>query len=460
MVTRVFHYSIVFITALFFVGKMISTNNNVTETSREDIKNRFSFLCVAFVIWSLTIVTIGIAQNSIVDHIFILLSDFFHIAVLVTEVELFALLTDNSINVSAKTASISSALLYFGVFTLAVRMFLESGAVYDGAFSSFYEMNNIISIILTTLFQVVVLFFYAAYTYMYWYTCTKKREYFISNMCMVVVGVFVVCLSIETFFYIHSKEFIPLMYFGALVSILLLKRIVDYKRSIELNPDDYMNVLAPSYRKPAFVCNDEGRIVFENTRAFVMQQTYKDDYSDKLLTDIFDITDYDQDRLKDSRVRQSFDVYCKYPKSDKEILLKVKHNLDKYGSIFTTEIEVEENTEDTAEYNTLAGKNNSDINTVTGNATSISHDVINDIRTEQLIKQIEYQKALFESGRKDLFIMNMKGISKAASVLGLSSLEDLCDRIQTEIAYGEWEYLDSMIIELDRQYETLKIIRF
>lgn len=453
---HVAYYSTTFIIALFLLGRVLSIRDGF-EDGREDIRRNFAIYCIGFFAWSMCVVIVGVSPNTNLDKIFLLIGEFFRFFIFIVGAELFASITDTSLTKKMTLVSISSQLLYLAIATLAIILFVERAATNDGVIGTYFVKNTAIGLLLYIFFHVVVLFFYSAYTYMYMYTCSKKRDYYISKQCAYIVVILVVCLSIESFFYAKAGEFVPVMYVGMLLSIYFLYRLIVYKRSIEYNEADYQRILAPAYTKPAFVCDDEGRIIFANTRAFVMQQTYKDTYKGKFLADIFDITDYDRERLSNPKLTQSFEILCKYPLHSLEIMFSVKHNIDKYGCIFSTEIELEsigdysfkdkeEDVESQKEDTYDARK-------------ALSANAISDIRTEHLLKQIEYQKAFFENRNESLFMMNMKGLSKSASVLGLPALEELCNRIQTELSYGEWEGLSSMIIELDRQYESLKLFQ-
>lgn len=457
MISHVAYYSTVFIIALIMIGKLISAKNLLTCEMLE-AKRYFVLFCLEFIGWSICTVIAGVSQSGTLDRIALLFSEYLRMSTLVTGSEIFASVTDTSLTKKRTFFTISSELLYLGVATLAVILFCDRADIGDGFWGKYLYKGLNAGLILYIIYYVCILFVYAAYTYMYSHSCTKKREYFIIKQCSIMVSVFVLCLSVESFFYAKWGEYVPIMYIGMLVSIFILRRMIIYKRSIEYNEGDYQKILAPSYNKPAFVCNDEGRVIFENTRAYVMQHTYKDVYSDKLLTDIFEFSEHDLEKLKDPKVVFAFEVHCKYPAHSMEMILRVKHNIDKYGCIFSTEVEVEpygrkEYSKDEKTENSLT-KDVANIKEI-----NVNKEDIKGIRTEQLLKQLEYQKAFFEKRNESLFALNLKGITKSASVLGLPALVNLCDRIQTEISFGEWNALDSMIIDLDRQYESLKTFK-
>ena len=450
------YYSIVFIISLFLISRIISTPEYVAK-DRKEINRSFLILCLGFVMWSISVVIVGVSQNDRIDKCFLYIEEFIKVGTYVSGVEVCASVTSKAIKSRLSIFKVSSYLLYMGVAEIALILIFNKSQVRNGMFGSHLAMGRNISLIIYILFYIIVIFFYSTYTYMYYYACKNKREYYISIQGAIVVLVLIISLTIEAFTYVESNAYIPTMYFGMFISIILYERLIRYKRKIEYHESDYSEILSPLHQKSAFVCDDEGKIIFENTRAFVMRQTFKDTYIGRYLTDIFDISDYDCERLKEPRVTQIFDVYCNYPKAKKEMILTVKHNIDKFGSIFSTEIEASVVEKATISDNIISD-NYDDYSDDNDNLNKLNETEISDLRSKELINIIAVQKDLFEKEERQLFEFNLKGIEKASSVLGLTALEELCDRMQTELIYGEWESLNQMLIELDRQYETLSII--
>ena len=451
--TSLVYYSLIFIFCLFIINRMLEVRETM-KGEREDIRHTYVLFCVFFVLWSFSLVAAGISEIDVLDKVLLLIVDFSKICTFVFAAELCASITDRMITKKKLSYTISSRLLYLGVFVLVFRLLIDKGEIRKSYFGDIFVLD-LYSIIFNTFFYICVIFFMGAYTYMYYYSCNTKRERYISKYCTEIVVILATALTIETVGYVLFDLFIPSMFIGMIICYFKLRNLIIYKRSIEYNEEDYENILSSAHPKPAFVCDDDGRVLFENTRAFVMRQTYKDKFKGRLLTEIFEITEYDKERLKEPRNTQVFDVYCKYPKEPKEMLLNVKHNLDKFGAIFSTEVEVG-----------YAGANQNDqivVKKINGSGElsdneELSAEQVRELRIKGLIHQLEVQKKLYLSGNKDLFVYNLKGISKAASVLSLTALEELCDRINTELKYGEWEALESMMIDIDRQYETLEML--
>lgn len=446
----VWYYSYLFISTLFILGKSMQIGEKVT-TNRKDIRRHFAVFCATFLCWSFVTVLVGIVDNNVLDILFLFISEFFRIGVFINGAELMAAITDRTLINKKSLFSISSIMLYCGVTVLLLKLFLDRAAKARGIFGDFLAVNSNIALIAYIMYYVVVLFFYATYVYMHYYASGKKRDYYITKLCVTVVSILGVALVVESFAYVMFRTFVPSMHIAMLICIVFFNKLIKYKRSIEYHESDYDRILAPTYNKPAFVCDDEGKIIFENTRSFVMRQTYKDTYLGKYLTDVFDISDYDRERLMDAKLTQAFEIYCNYSKEKREILLTVKHNNDRFGSIFTTEIEFGYVDDQNA---TNSNRNDEIISP----KLNITYENIKRIRTEQLIEQLGTQKELYDNNKKELFELGIRGISKSATVLSLMGLEELCERIQEELSYGEWESLESLMIELDRQYESLKLI--
>lgn len=460
MTLKILYYSISFIVALFVISKL-TIYSDKSNIAGDDIKALFKVLCIIYVIWSFYVVIIGISSSAVIDKVFLFISEFVMSTCYIAGIELMSSVTDRTLMAERTSHSIISKLLYISVFVIIVRLIIGKADISNGIFGAYFTMNFDISFVLRIVFYVVILFIYGAYTYMHYYMNNTKRQRYISRQCGIIGFVAAISILIETLGYTYLHSFIPSMYVGMFVILIKFSSLIRYKRKIEYNVADYKDILSPSNEKPAFVCDDYGKILFENTRAFVMRQTYKDSYVGKLLTDVFVISDYDKDRLKEPRNTQKFEIYCKYPKEEKEILLIAKHNLDKFSDIFSTEIEVS--------YAAANGQENENGSYAEGTAKDIknhpenpvlSFEIVNDIRTKALIKAIESQKRFYENGNKALFEMNLKAIEKASSVIGLPALVELCDRIKTELSYGDWEGLNPLMIDLDRQYETLMFINY
>ena len=451
--TSLVYYSLIFIFSLFIINRMLEARTAIKE-ERADIKHTYLLLCVFFVLWSVNLVAIGISDIVVLDKAFMLIVEFSKICTFVFAAELCASITDRMITKKKLSYKISSRLLYLGVFVLAFRVLYDRVQITKSYFGDTFVLS-IYSVIFNTFFYTCVIFFMGAYTYMYYYSCNTKRERYISKNCTQIVAILAISLTIETIGYVLLDFFIPSMYIGMIICYFKLRNLIFYKRSIEYNEVDYDHILSSAHPKPAFVCDYDGRVLFENTRAFVMRQTYKDKFVGRLLTEIFEITEYDKERLKEPRNTQVFDIYCKYPKEPKEMLLNVKHNLDKFGAIFSTEVEVGYASATNNEQ--IVVKNMHSMGDLSNNEV-LSSEKVRELRIKGLIHQLEVQKKLYLDGNRTLFIYNLKGISKAASVLSLTALEELCDRINTELKYGEWESLEPMMIDIDRQYETLEML--
>lgn len=438
------------------IGKTM-TLNELLNDYKEDIKRSFLMLCMGMVLWTASISFTGISSGVVAKTLFLLLSEFMRIVTLVSGLELCAPMTEQYETKQRPICLISSVLYYIGIAALAIRAVCDGMALGTGMFGSFLLLNNPVSVLAYFVFNIIIVFLYGAYSYMFYYSCNNKREKFISKQCVAMVIMLAICFCTEAVVFLFVGQYVPSMFVAGLFIIYSMKNVVEYKRSIEYHEEDYYNVLSPSHTKPAFVCDDEGRILFENTRAFVMRQTYKDKFIGRFLTDVFEITDYDKARLSDPKNTKPFEVYCTYKKEPNEMVLLVHHNIDKYGAIFSTEIEIgyaadfgtgsytptDKSTRDPDAYNTRI---------------VLTDDELSDFRTKELIKMIEYQSKAYAEGKKEFFKFNLKGIRKAAQVLNLAALDELCGRINRELTFGEWKSLEPLLIELDRQYETLKFI--
>lgn len=453
------YYAILFIIALYFIGRILAGAEYVSG-SEEEHGQSYIIICSAYVLLCLFTVIVSVSTSEVIDRASLYFAEFFRIWILINGAELVALITEKKKAKQMTIVAVASELFYLGIAVLALRTVLDRAKTQMGIFGKSFVTGNAIGLVIYITVDVVILFIYAAYTYMFYYSCTRKRENYLLKRCIIVVAVLAVSILVEAIGYFRFDIYIPIMNLGMLVCINLFRNMLIYKRTIEYNEQDYDRILSPSYKVPAFVCNDEGAIIFENVRAFVMKQTYKEsNYVGGYLTDFFEISEYDKDRLNDPRVTQVFDVYCRYPKEPKEVILRVKHNIDRYGEIFSSEVEYlisDEKTDEEADTVYNAGMRQSSRE----NRLELLFEDVNQMRVEALVGLLEDQRMLYDKNERLLFDFNLIGIIKMAEVMRMAGLVELCERIREATIYtGEWDSIDMMLIDLDRQYETLKLIR-
>ncbi|MDO4188636.1 MAG: hypothetical protein Q4D29_06565, partial [Lachnospiraceae bacterium] len=159
MVSTILYYSIAFIFALFMISRLVSTET-VPDDNREDIKQEFLVLRIVVIIWSFSVVVVGVSQSSVIDKAFLLVSDFLMIASYITGVELLASITDRMISKKRTSYSISSELLYLGILVMIVRLVLGKSENSMGPFGLYFTMNLNMQFIISVLFFIYILFFY------------------------------------------------------------------------------------------------------------------------------------------------------------------------------------------------------------------------------------------------------------------------------------------------------------
>ena len=161
------------------------------------------------------------------------------------------------------------------------------------------------------------------------------------------------------------------------------------------------------------------------------------------------------ERLRDSSITAPFEIYCNYRMDTREVKLTVQHTHDRYSEIFSTKIEVEfiEESDFNNEDSEVRSKNRRLV------LSGMTYEDRNLIRMNALIKMIEIQKGYYNTPYRLLFLSNLKGITRLAKVLAMPALEKLCNNIEAEIIHEQpWENIEEYMIDLDRQYETLKYL--
>ena len=89
----------------------------------------------------------------------------------------------------------------------------------------------------------------------------------------------------------------------------------------------------------------------------------------------------------------------------------------------------------------------------------IAPENLREMQINDIIEMIDLCAKLYEENKQDLFKYNLIGIKKIAKILGYSAIDDLASRMESACKYGDWQIIDNLLIELDRQAETLRVLR-
>ena len=146
--TSLVYYSLIFIFSLFIINRMLEARTAIKE-ERADIKHTYLLLCVFFVLWSVNLVAIGISDIVVLDKAFLLIVEFSKICTFVFAEELCASITDRMITKKKLSYTISSRLLYLGVFVLAFRVLYDRVQIKKSYFGDTFVLS-IYSVIFNT----------------------------------------------------------------------------------------------------------------------------------------------------------------------------------------------------------------------------------------------------------------------------------------------------------------------
>ena len=178
----IFYYAIIFIISLFMISRLILISS-IFQREGEGLKRTFIILCTAFIVWSISVVSVGISQHNVLDVVFLLLSEFMKITTFVAATELFAELTGRNVIKKKSSYTVSAELSYLGIAALVLFTIQNRCEVVHGSFGSYFVSPVNISFILRVLFYIIIVFFLGAYTYMFYYSNDSRREGYISRQC-------------------------------------------------------------------------------------------------------------------------------------------------------------------------------------------------------------------------------------------------------------------------------------
>lgn len=449
------------INSFLFIVALIAVSRGYIYATQEgnDSKLRpYIMLCWAFALWCiLSIVSAEIGEASIfLRNIFYYLEEFSRIITFVSAIMVLAVLTEYEVDKKKSTEIIIIFFLYGGVFVELINLIVSRGQLLQNVHGVYFNSEIKPLVILHILYDFIVLFVMFLMVVRYYEKCSKPREKFLYRLCLSSVIVLFGGFAIENVMYLLGIGFCSSVILCFAVHIVIDRFALNYKRSIEYNREDYSDVLVPTYEKSVIITNDEGVIIYANKRAQVFAESYRDIFEGRDVCGVFSISDEQRNSIYDSQ-QNLISVRCDYRKVNMPVILSCENKFDRYKNVFATIFSI---TRESNEIHDDVKKDSSMGAFLSpGEKLSISHSDITDIRNDVLIESIEQCLLLYEKKERELFFMTLKAVEKGAAILGYSALENLTKRIKGEEAASGIDSIAGLIIEMDRQCESIKVLR-
>lgn len=426
----------------------------------------YSLYCFFFAGWCFLSVGASFTTSDFWMHVLFYLSEFFKFLTFSAIFEIIGFLTKYKDKSRFTINRISTAYLYGGLVILFIYLVVGKTELRKGYHGVFFTTNAHIIELSIVLYYLAILFgmFYLILAFHEECILQREKYAFGSYVGIIIVMFFGMILELCGFFLLG--DFIPSVLIACALLLFMINYSIDYKNSIEYNEIDYEEELSPTNPRAICICDDDGKILYLNKRLIVMSENNRDDIKGKNLFDVFSITNEDKRRALSYKGKDSLDVKATYVKAEEDVVLGFVHKSDRFGNIFSMIVSVtpmdeyiEENDSDSNEILIKEAEIVAEVSEPEEDTDfEVTPDDIKAIQIENLISIMKNAEKLYRDNKREIFEYNLNAIKKSASLLGFPSVEELAERMSDACLFNDWESIEPMLIEIDRQCETIKAI--
>lgn len=453
MIIKFLFFSILFILCITSFSRGSSYIANVKENARS---RAYIILTCAYSVWGILVIVSSSLELewNVLKQLIFYVSEFARIISFAMMIEVFAYLTDFDKEKPKKMYFVSDTVLYIGCFLMLVNLIATKGLLTEDAFGLHFYTESSVLVLVHVILDIAILFGMFLFVIRYYEKCKKPREIYAFKLYLLSISCIFLGFVIENTIIIVNKTYFPAVIIASGILVILFQIDLKYHRSIQYFADDYSDVLAPTYEGSVVITNDVGIILYTNKRAQVFAEGYRDTFEGRDICGLFSLEQSDRDRLY-NKGNTNVVFKCNYKKNDTPVTLTCENALDRYKNVFASIIRIksavgEAEPDEANKVNTISDSS--------GEVYKVSNEDARRLRYNELLNSIERGIALFNEGKEELFFMNLKGIGMLAKATGYPALQELTNRIQEEAKISEFSSLSSMIIELDRQYESIKML--
>lgn len=455
MAIKLIYHSIIFIFALIAISRMVTYNG---KESYSNVSRVYSVYCAFYAAWCIFTISAAFTKNSFGQHIFYYLSEFGKIVCYVCIFEILSRLTHYYENVSKRIVHMFTALyLYLGILLLFLDLYLGKGTLRSNIFGLYFISTNRFNEFIRSFYYILVLFGFVFLVTYYNERCKKQREIYACKLLITLVAISFGALIAEICGLVVSTTFIPSALICYAINMSFIEYLISYQRSLEFNSDDYNEYLYPNVKQSIVICDDKGNIVFENKRLSIMAENYRDNFSGRNLYEIFQISDIEKIKIVQNKGTEPVLVPAVYIKMDIPVYLSFVNTYDRYGFVFSmivTVLNKDSVSDDDKEKLRVEEHSTSHVERI-----DIAPENLREMQIDDLIEMISLCNKLYDENKQDLFIFNLRGVKKMAKILRFSAIDELASRMENACLFGDWQIIDNLLIEMDRQVETLKALK-
>lgn len=302
-----------------------------------DEQSRFSYmiLTVAHALTAVMAALMFFTYGKMSSFIFYSLDKFVKVLVMAEII----LLTQDMVEVNKKYISIFLSIISYGAVALFfVDTFTQGGQLCQSPmgvyFSPIAPWHKALYFLYYMAYLVMLLVF-AVYKGI---MVSKKCEKHDWLLLLLVYGFSAAGFVSEVFIINYNLYYIPCAIFGNFISVILMRRLLQYHESISISRRVFSKEMDPGRTDICFVIDDQLKIIYQNKRAEVFAAIVRDSFVGRKINDVFEFSDAVFEQIEDNPDSIPFGISAVYPNNNHRVDMIIQHRLDSYGQRLATSV--------------------------------------------------------------------------------------------------------------------------
>lgn len=326
--------SIIVVLGLIAVSQYYSLKE---ENKDNEERFRYKLLVGALVSTCACIVAMSLLYGSGICYVLYAINRFLNILIM-SEI---VLMTEKIIHVNKKISSVFiTVICYYAVALFFVDTIVGRGELKKSNYGVFYAPIEPWHRALHFAFYLIYIVTLLTFLVYRASSEAKRREKYELSLLFALYSFSAIGYLSELFVMNYALSYAPISVFFNLLSIIALRYVLNYHKSIQISKEDYARELAPNRTEVVFILDDQLRVIFMNRRAQVLSQILRDPYMGRRLTEIFSFVDDMVPTASDGKNNAPYGLSAEYPFNNRHVNMVVQHYYDKYDEILATSVMV------------------------------------------------------------------------------------------------------------------------
>lgn len=298
-------------------------------------KSKFRYMLLTFSITATAVISVcmELSYPGVVCFILYALEKFLKVLTMGE----FVLLTQDMVDLDKKyTSRFLSLITYAAVLLFFVDSIVQGGVLEKSPFGVYFNPTlpwHKALYFLYYMFYVVMLITFVVYRGAAVYRKCEKQDLFLLLIVYVFSGAGFIA---EQFIIAYSMTYIPIVIIFNVIASIFMRKLLIYHDSITITPAHFSKELDPGRTDVVFILDNQLRIVYENTRASILEQLFDDEYLGHKITDVFKFSSGAYSQLCQTGDENAFGVSADYLANDRHVNMIINHKLDDYGEVLAT----------------------------------------------------------------------------------------------------------------------------